>query len=210
VLAIAPAAIAATLSLACTEYQNSTNPSGCTTGVVPEVLSTPGIYSYGDTQLLPASSTDGVITGSSYPAGYAGASFYDAFVFTLTSSNGDAISSTIDLPPNFQISGFEERLYSYTGTAPIIGPVSDAYNFWTMPTGSGGTAAVLPETVLPAGTYVLEVRGDVTGTTGGGYSGTFELQPVPLPPALTLALSGFALLLMLRFRRREDPQAVAA
>jgi hypothetical protein len=53
---------------------------------------------------------------------------------------------------------------------------------------------VLNPTTLAAGTYVLEIRGDVTGSDGGTYSGSLNLNPVPLPAALPLLLSGFGLL----------------
>jgi hypothetical protein len=39
----------------------------------------------------------------------------------------------------------------------------------------------LPETVLGAGSYVLEVRGLVTGSAGGLYSGQFTVAPAPVP-----------------------------
>lgn len=189
-LAAGGTAHSASLTLNCTEYQNQDVPANCTTGATPTVLSTPGAYSYADTSLMPATSTGGVITGSTYPAGYTGASFYDAFVIQVTNSQGDSISSTINLGTSFQITNFQERLYAYTGTAPIVGPVSGAIDAWTYPAGSSGTVAVLPTTVLAAGDYVVEVRGDVTGTTGGSYSGTFQLTPVPLPETLPLLLSG--------------------
>src|SRR5262249_9536871 len=89
------------------------------------------------------------------------------------------ISSTINLGSAFAISGFEERLYDYTGTAPIVGPISGARDFWTSPQGSSGTVAILPQTFLPQGTYVLEIRGDVTGGTGGAYRGPLQVPPVP-------------------------------
>ncbi len=68
---------------------------------------------------------------------------------------------------------------------------------------------VLSPTTLSAGTYVLEVRGNVTGTAGGGYSGVIDLQPVPVPAALPLMLSGLGLLGGL-LRKRAAGQAVAS
>jgi hypothetical protein len=195
------AAHASSLALNCTEYASSDVPVGCTTGTTPSVLSTPGAYTYGNASLLPASSSGGIITGSAYPSGYTGASFYDAYVFTIGNSQGDSISSTINLGSAFQIGNFEERLYSYTGTAPTVGAISGALDFWTLPAGSTGTVAVLPSTVLPAGTYVLEVRGDVTGSSGGSYSGTLQLSPVPLPAAAWLLLSGIVGLVLVGFVR---------
>jgi hypothetical protein len=194
---MATTAHAATLTLNCTEYASSFNPSGCSTGATPTITTTPGIYSYSDTSLMSASSSGGIIPGSTYPTGYTGASFYDAFVFTVSSSLGNSISSTITLPPDFAISNFEERLYSYSstaGTAPFVGAIPTAIDFWTSPTADSGTVAVLPATPLAAGTYVLEVRGDVTGTSGGGYTGDLQLTTVPLPAGLPLLVSGLGLM----------------
>jgi hypothetical protein len=188
----------------CTLYQNSTVPVNCTTGATPTVLSTPAAYSYSDTTLQPASASGGIITGSTYPTGYTGASFYDAFVVQVTNSSGDSISSTINLGTTFQITNFQERLYSYTGNAPIVGAVAGALDAWTYPAGSSGTVAVLPSTFLKTGTYVIEVRGDVTGTQGGSYSGTFQLAPpVPLPAAGWLLVSGVGGLLGFARRRLQ-------
>jgi hypothetical protein len=184
---------ASAITLSCTEYQNSDIPANCPTTTTPTVtsLSTPGAYSYVDTSVLSDSSSGGIIPGSVY-GGYSGASFYDAYIIQITDSLGASISSTIDLGSDFQIQSFQERLYSYTGTAPTLGPVSGALDFWTAPSGTSGTTAVLPQTFLPAGTYVLEVRGDATGGVGGAYSGTLELSPVPVPPTLWMLLSGLA------------------
>ena len=181
---------ASNLALNCTEYASSDVPANCTSGAVATMLATPGAYAYSDTALLPASSSGGIISGSTYPSGYSGASFYDAFVITIGNSQGASIASTINESSTYDITNFEERLYAYTGTAPTVGAVPTAIDFWTLPAGSSGTVAVLPTTTLSAGTYVLEVRGDVTGTSGGAYSGTFELSPVPLPAALWLLVSG--------------------
>jgi hypothetical protein len=165
------------------------------------MTTTPGIYSYSDTSLMPALSSGGIIPGSRYPTmptpAYPGASFYDAFVFTVSSSLGNSISSTITLPPDFAISNFEERLYSYSstgGTAPFVGAIPTAIDFWTSPTAGSGTVAVLPATPLAAGTYVLEARGYVTGTVAGGYTGELQLTTVPLPAGLPLLVSGLGLL----------------
>ena len=189
-LVLSGTARSASLALDCTEYQNSNVPANCPTTATPEMLSTPGTYVYTDTSLLPDTSSGGIIPGSAYPTGYSGASFYDAFVFQVGNSQGDSISTTINLGSLVQITNFEERLYAYTGTAPTIGPVSGAMDAWTIPAGSLGTVAVLPSTFLPAGTYVLEIRGDVTGSLTGLYAGALQLSPVPLPSTTWLLVSG--------------------
>jgi hypothetical protein len=88
------------------------------------------------------------------------------------------------------------RLYSTTGnTLPVLGnsPAGLEAN-WSNPISTDGSQSNLATTMLTAGTYVLEVRGDVTGQAGGSYAGLIDLQPVPLPAALPLLLSGLGLL----------------
>jgi hypothetical protein len=64
---------------------------------------------------------------------------------------------------------------------------------------------VLPETLLAPGSYVLEIRGNVTGSAGGSYSGVLNLAPapVPLPAALPLLLSGIGLFGVIRQQHRH-------
>jgi len=171
----------------------------------PTVLGS-GIFGYEDLGLQSASSSGGIISGSSYPTGYTGASFYDDFLIQITNSQGSSIAGTINLnvpgdsAPLFDITNFEARLYPYTGaapTAPTVGSVAGALDFWSVSVtidGTSETVVDLPSTFLPMGSYVLELRGNVTGTQGGGYVGALQLTPVPLPAALPLLLSGLGLL----------------
>lgn len=138
--------------------------------------------------------------------------FYDDFVFTVTGSQIDSITSTINLGDSSAIDGLQVRLYNEAGNTPL--PVTGVPNgstlvdAWsttvTLAPGMTGTVDVLPGTTLTAGTYVLEVRGNVTGTAGGGYSGTLNVAPVPLPAALPLMLTGMGLLGGVFRRRRLD------
>lgn len=131
--------------------------------------------------------------------------FYDDFIFTVTGSTVNSISTTIDLG-TLQISNFQERLYNAAGnTIPTFGtPVGGAIDAWTSPIGTSGTVAVLPATNLTAGTYVLEIRGNVTGANGGSYAGTLNIVPIPLPAAAWLLGSGL-LGLGTMARRRKRP-----
>jgi len=203
------------LTLNCTKYASGTVPASCNT--TPTVLSTPGAYTYADVGLQPSTSTGGIIAGSQYPGAYSGASFYDAFVIQITASQGTSITSTIDLSlpgqasPSFQITNFEERLYklsSTAGVAPFVGVVPGALDAWSQAISIGstnGSVAVLPTTQLSAGTYVLEMRGNVTGSAGGAYSGTLQLQAptVPLPAGIWLLVSGIAGFTGITRRRRK-------
>jgi hypothetical protein len=132
--------------------------------------------------------------------GAPGFSFYDDYVFTVAAATVDSLTSEVDLG-SLSISNLEERVYSVAGnsTLPVVGSPAGFQTNWTTPVSvSGGLATgmetVLNPTTLAAGTYVLEIRGDVTGSAGGSYSGVLDLQPVPLPAALPLLLSGLGLL----------------
>jgi hypothetical protein len=138
--------------------------------------------------------------------------FYDDYVFTVAASTADSVSSTIDLG-TLAVSGLQERLYKKTNNTPVpvlgdsAGPWSATVPF-TVPGIATGETTVLTPQMLAAGTYVLEIRGTATGANGGGYTGQLDLQPVPLPAALALLLSGLGLLA--GALRRSDRVAVVA
>ena len=152
---------------------------------------------------LPVSDTYGNTFGHPTTAtiGSTGFGFYDDFVFTVTSATADAITSTIDFANVLGINNLQTRLYNFNGNPnlPVLGaPVGGAIDAWSntfnLAPGTNQIVNVLPMTMLDAGTYVLEVRGNVTGNSGGSYSGTLNLVPTPLPAALPLLLSGMGLL----------------
>ena len=65
----------------------------------------------------------------------------------------------------------------------------------------GSTVLTINNSLLAAGgTYALEIRGNVTGASGGTYSGSINFSPLPLPAALPLLLGGLGLL---DLRRRK-------
>lgn len=189
-----------------------TTSAGTTGSGLNETLPTPGSFHYGQT--FSGAAGTGSIVGTPGAAGY-GYGFYDTFVFTVSASNASSITSTIDLGTSLQISGLQERLYAASpgDATPVLGLPAAATNggglyfeAWSQPitiAGSNvGTVAVLSQTTpLPAGTYVLEIRGTVTGSAGGSYAGTLNVNPVPLPAALPLLFSGLGMLGLLRRRR---------
>ncbi len=127
--------------------------------------------------------------------------FYDDFEFTVASATIDAVSSTINLKQLLEVDNLQMRVYTAAGNSPpvVTGPVSGLQAGWSTPVNftagtESGEISALSDVMLGAGTYVLEVRGDVVGTSGGSYSGNLNLSPVPLPAALPLLLSGLGLL----------------
>jgi hypothetical protein len=125
-----------------------------------------------------------------------GFTFYDDYVFTVANSTVDAASFVLNEGSTLAINDLQMRLYSTSGnTLPVLGNLPAGLEAsWSNPISTNGSTSNLTATMLTAGTYVLEVRGDVTGQAGGSYAGLIDLQPVPLPAALPLLLSGLGLL----------------
>lgn len=188
VFGYAGVASAGTLPLSISETAGGTSSSGITT-----TLSVPGSYTYDHTFFAPTTT----ISGSSY-------GFYDDFIFTISSASASSITSTIDLGNVLQISALQARLYQPApGEAlPVLGkPSNGAIDAWSLAVGPGvGTVNIISPTALSAGTYVLELRGNVTGSSGGSYSSVLNLAPVPVPAALWLFASAFGGLASLRRR----------
>jgi hypothetical protein len=132
--------------------------------------------------------------------GAPGYSFYDDYIFTVANATVDSVTSEINLG-TLSLGSLQERLYSTAGntTLPVLGSPAGLQVPWTTAVGftagtETGMFTVMSPKTLTAGTYVLEIRGEVTGASGGTYSGQLNLNPVPLPAALPLLLSGLGLL----------------
>jgi len=165
-------------------------------------------YTYGDG----FATTQTAIAASGVPSGTYG--FYDNFVFTVSTSVADAITSTISLSSggsNTQIVNLDAQLFMLSGnpSLPSFVPsnmVNDNLsitNFTLNPEVSGSTIVLDPTQTLASGTYVLEIRGLADGSAGGSYSGVLDITPVPLPPGLPLLLSGLAGVGLVAGRRRS-------
>jgi hypothetical protein len=150
--------------------------------------------------------TGTVYTPASGPSAGINFEFYDAYVFTISGATVNSVSSTITLSNIFSIDNLQARLYNAAGQValPVLGsPVGGAIEAWSQQVGPGGnvTVAVIDEVLLSAGTYVLELRGSVSGLAGGSYSGVLNVAPVPAPAAAWLF--GSALMGMTGLRRRK-------
>jgi hypothetical protein len=187
-------AFAGTLPLSYSETAVGTVVSGITTN-----LSVPGSYTYDHTFFTQQTPT---IQGSSAAYG-----FYDDFVFTISGAAASSITSTIDLGNVLQITGLQARLYKPASgeQLPVHGApsngVTDAWSMVLAP-GVGSVTVFNPNLQLSAGTYVLELRGTATGSSGGSYAGVLNLapSPVPVPAAAWLFMSAFGGLASLRRR----------
>jgi hypothetical protein len=200
VVSYAPVASAAALNLT-HSFISSIADAG--SGVVTP-LAVPGSSTYGHTFIAPTTTIPGS-PGSGY-------GFYDDFVFTVAGATTNSVTSTIDFYGLLEITNLQVRLFNASGNVfPVLtSPAScpgvgcTLINSWSSPISYGpttGTVAVLPGSVLGAGTYVLEVRGNVVGAAGGSYSGVLNLAPVPVPAAAWLFGSGIVGLLATRRRK---------
>jgi len=162
-------------------------------------ISVPGNYTYSDSWSSAQASVVPTTTSG----------FYDDFVFTVAAGQVDSITSSVSLGQMLGISGMQVRLYDYNAngqaapllTTPAAGSAFDAWSSTVAFPGGTTTVDVLPTTTLAAGTYVIEVRGTVTGSSGGNYTGSFNVTPVPLPSSLLTLLSTLGLLSAYLWRR---------
>src|SRR5689334_17133028 len=184
-------------------FVNTTSPD-LGNGVI-DLLPVPGSFTYGHTFNAPTTT----ITGSVNANNPSGSGFYDDFVFQITGASTNAITSTIDFAGILQINNLQVRLYNAAGNSfPVLGAPAGCpgvgctlIDAWSTPVNYGpttGTVSVLPSTTLSAGTYVLEVRGNVVGAAGGSYSGVLNIAAVPVPGAVWLFGSALAGLVSVR------------
>jgi hypothetical protein len=206
IIGLAPATHATIMGLS---YQDTASGTVNNQSVVTAFPATGSAF-YGDSFNAPTAS----ISGSPSP----GYGFYDDFYFSVpTIVNADSITATINLGNLLAISGLQVRLYDLAGNPPpVLGKpaVGTVVASWgtSVSGGSGlsGDVQVLNTTLNQAGTYVLEVRGNVTGSAGGAYGGALNISPVPVPAALPSMLSALGLLGTLARRRRVTAQPSVA
>jgi hypothetical protein len=180
-------------------------------------LPTPGSYVYGRSFAT---------TGSALPAD-ATISFIDAYAFTVDASGGSAVTTSIAISGLQGISNLDTRLYQANigdflpllSLPPSFGSSQGYYAASNSSTPLGGfgslTTSAVDPVFLNAGTYVLEVRGLVSGTLGGSYSGALTLvanSVLPPPPTpVPLPATGFGAMMMvsglLAWTRRLRPSA---
>jgi hypothetical protein len=134
--------------------------------------------------------------------------FYDDYAFQVGGSSLSSITATIDLGAVFDISNLQVRLYQgslqTTTTGPVSSGLMQAWSALTLTALGSGTSnvQVINPVSLAPGSYVLEVRGNITGTSGGVYAGAMNLAPVPEPAAIGLMLAGLGVLGLIGRRRR--------
>jgi hypothetical protein len=93
---------------------------------------------------------------------------------TVANSTVDAASFVLNEGTTLAVSDLQMRLYYTSGNndLPVLGDApAGLLAGWSNAISTNGSTSNLGTTMLTAGTYVLEVRGDVTGTGGGSYAG---------------------------------------
>jgi hypothetical protein len=184
-LALAGTARASSLALTC---QAQTPGTGSTCPATAPMYSVPGLYLYGDSFTAPDGS--GTISGADINGNTAG--FIDAYFFDIAPANADAVSATINDGSTISVSDLFARLYTLTSNPEglVLGtPVGPVYN-GVVTNSDGSTTVTIGQVMLPSGSYVLEISGTENGTFGGGYTGSLDLAPVPLPASFPLFLAG--------------------
>ena len=217
--------------------------AGATTIALNSAIVTPGQLALSAT--LDASGTTGAGTNldlplpGSYVYGHSFAnagialpsssslSFIDAYAFTVVASGGSAVSTSIAISGLQGISNLDTRLYQANigdflpllSLPPSFGSSQGYYAASNSSTPLGGfgslTTSAVDPVFLNAGTYVLEVRGLVSGTLGGSYSGALTLvanSVLPPPPTpVPLPATGFGAMMMvsglMAWARRRRPAA---
>ena len=179
------------------------------TGSITQMITVPPSASFGFTDSFNQSGN--VSTGSNLGASATGSggpwNFQDNILFDSTGAAVQAQASAIFS----NVSDLQIRIISLTNPATgnpfdvtsasnasalLGGPtVVTIENGWTtfLIGGTGDYTATMLNAV-PAGDYILQVRGDATAGTASSYSGTIDFTPVPLPNSLMMMLSGLALL----------------
>ena len=138
--------------------------------------------------------------------------FYDDYQFSLSPAGSlNTFAATIDLGNFLSIDNLQARLYSGAGPfvsttqTPLIQAWSTAI---TVAPGITGESVVISPVVLDAGTYTLELRGNVNGSNGGSYAGVLNLSPdvspVPEPATLAMMLVGFGIVGSAGIARRRS------
>jgi len=200
VVGYAAPVLAAPLNIGYSETYNGSNTVLSGSGVINSLVA-PSSSTYAhtfDNPTLVIPATVGV--SNAVPGGFG---FYDDFLFTIPDATTNSIASTISLSNILGISDLQVRLYSATQSnpLPILGkPDGTVIDGWTTIIAPGSSVSVVSPTNLGAGTYVLEVRGNVFGSSGGSYSGVLNVAAVPVPATLWLFGSAIGGLITLRRR----------
>jgi PEP-CTERM motif len=135
---------------------------------------------------------------NSFASATTGTTFFDDYYFTIPNGTANSVTSSINLDSILGLTNLQARLYTgnthQTG-AVVPGTLMSAWGTTInySPT-VGVTTVVLNPISLVAGDYTLQIRGTVSGLSGGSYGGVLNIaQPVPEPETYGMLLAGIGL-----------------
>jgi len=138
------------------------------------------------------------ISGNNFPG------FYAAYLFTLSTAVTEAATITLN---NGGVGNLSTRIYSWGGSflngSSVSGAGQTSYQSWTTPFGAG-SYSYIASSLLPSGSYVLEIR----GTTAGNFGGSVSVTSVPEPESFALLALGLGLVGFFA-RKRKAAAALA-
>lgn len=139
--------------------------------------------------------------------------FNDNYLFSIPAASTDSITSTISLGSIFGINSLQTSLYDGAGIVSGIpsGTLMATSNLLSF-NGAGWTAssAIINPIMLTAGNYILRVSGNVSGTSGGSYTGILNIVAVPEASEWVMLLAGFGLIGFIANRRKHHAGFSAA
>jgi hypothetical protein len=127
--------------------------------------------------------------------------FLDAYGFSVAPAGSfSSITASISInlggpnpSPSFGITNIQARLAQVSPSAATI------LQAWSAPVNAAPgvtseTVVLAPAFNLGAGSYELQIRGVVVGTSGGSYGGSLNITPVPEPEGMAMMLAGLGLI----------------
>ena len=146
---------------------------------------------------------------NSFASASSGSTFWDDYIFTIPNGSANSVTLPINLDSILGLTNLQARLY--TGSAlqnaavvpeTLMSAWGTTVNF--SPT-VGITTDVLNPISLLAGTYTLQIKGTLAGTSGGPYVGVLNIaQPVPEPESYAMLMAGLGLIGFMA--RRRNPK----
>ena len=143
---------------------------------------------------------------NSFASATTGTTFYDAYYFSIPNGSVNSVTTSINLDSILGLTDIRARLYAGNTNDTAFSLPSIIENWGTTVNFSpsvGITTAVLNPISLLAGSYTLQVKGTVTGSSGGSYAGVLNIaNPVPEAQSYAMLLAGLGLIgFMSRHRR---------